>query len=341
MLQSSDSFSTVPQNLDSAYQVIASELKHLENLMREELSSNIAFVDDVVRYAFRLGGKRLRPSLLLLIGKTLAPIVPEHFLLASAIELIHTATLIHDDILDGAEIRRHLQTMNHKWNAEVSVMAGDYLLAKSMEMVTRLDNIDAYRILSTSCRETCYGELYQLGTCSQFHITLMEYEQMIAAKTAALIESACHLGAVYAGASESTIRVFRNFGKNLGMAFQMVDDVLDIVGEESQMGKTLGTDLVKKKPTLPLILFLESLEAAERKSVTGELLIRSGDRDFVAEIAARIKNSGSTDAAMNLARNLILDAVAQIETIPLQEIVSSEAFQSLVTIARFVVERKI
>lgn len=341
MLQRSDQFSFVPRSLDSAYLVIESELKDVEQILREELSDRNAFVDEVVRYAFQLGGKRLRPALLLLVGKSLGAATREHLLLATAIEMIHTATLIHDDILDGALFRRHLQTMNLKWDANISVMAGDYLLAKAMEIVTQLDDIQPYRILSRACRKTCYGELFQLGTCARFDLSVDEYYQMIASKTAALLESACHLGAILSTSNPALIEAFRFFGKNLGMAFQIVDDLLDFVGEESQTGKTLGTDLTQKKPTLPLILHLETLAPDVRKDMSDAIVHCSCDSDGIADLIVQMRCSGALEAVKNHAAILVEQAVERLENVPESELSSPDAVQSLLTIARFVVERNI
>ena len=341
MLQRSDHLSYIPQSLDSAYSIIESELKDVEQILREELSDRDTFVDEVVRYAFQLGGKRLRPALLLLVAKSLGSVTREHLLLATAIEMIHTATLIHDDILDGALFRRHLQTMNLKWDANISVMAGDYLLAKAMEIVTKLDDIQPYRILSTACRKTCYGELFQQGTRARFDLTANEYDLMIASKTAALLESACHLGAILATDNVSTIEAFRFFGKNLGMAFQIIDDLLDLVGDESQTGKTLGTDLAQKKPTLPLILYLESLTSEDRKVAVEAMDRCSRVPDDVAGMIEQMRRSGSLDAAKNHAALLVDQAVERLESVPESEFSFSDAVQTLLTVARFVVERTI
>lgn len=340
MLQRSDSTFTASQSLNAAYHVIASELNQVEQIICQELSDHVPFVDEVVRYAFRLGGKRLRPAMLLLAGKAIAPLQQEHVFSAAAIELIHTATLIHDDILDGAEIRRHLMTMNLRWNTEISVMAGDLLFAKAMAMVTRLNDIYPYRVIAKACQETCYGELYQMGTRSRFDLGTNEYFKMIALKTAALLECACHLGAVYSKASETTVHALCSFARNLGIAFQIIDDVLDIDGDEKQTGKTLGTDLARKKPTLPLIIFLESLASEERETMITELKTRGGDDVFATELAKRLQTSGSIDAAKNQAKNLVETAVFQLGTISQNEIHSPDAIQSLIALSRFVTDRE-
>lgn len=341
MLQRSDQFSFVPQNLNSSYLIIESELKEVEQILREELSDGNPFIDEVVSYAFQLGGKRLRPVLLLLTGKSLGPITREHLLLATAIEMIHTATLIHDDILDGALFRRHLQTMNLKWNAGISVMAGDYILSKAMEVVTKLEEIQPYRILSFACGKTCYGELYQLGTRTQFDMSVDEYYRMIAAKTAALLEAACHLGAIQSTDNPDFVQIFREFGKNLGMAFQIVDDLLDIVGDESKTGKTLGTDIAQKKPTLPLILHLESLAPEARQETIEQIHRCSHDPDFVQEMLERMKASGALEATTHQAGILVEKATEQLEQLPKSEIFSPKALESLRLVARFVVERNL
>ena len=250
-----------PPPLSSVYHLVEEEMKSVDEILMQSLSDGVSFVNEVTQYAFRLGGKRLRP-IIALVGHKAAcsPDVAlrsrdKVLLVAAAIEMIHTATLIHDDILDGALIRRHIPTMHTHWNAGVSVMAGDVIFTKALDLVTQLDEIEPYRILARATHKTCYGELRQMGTRNQFDLSVDDYLDIVTAKTAALIECSSHIGAWYAGAEAETIEQFRQYGREIGIAFQIVDDVLDLVGDETTMGKTLGTDILYKKPTLPVLLY--------------------------------------------------------------------------------------
>jgi octaprenyl-diphosphate synthase len=262
---------TVPETLRALYAPVARELDDAENLLRRELSSDNPFVNRLAEHGFRLGGKRLRPALVLLTANACGGIRPEHLTLATLVEVIHTATLIHDDVLDEATIRRHLDTVNARWNNEVSILLGDYLLAHALCLASSLDDIFACRAISESARRMCQGELRQVESRGNLNLDEAGYLEIIAGKTAALTACCCRLGAHYAGASAATCDALARYGHDLGVAFQIADDVLDMVGEEATVGKSLGTDLLKQKATLPLIRLLATVAPAERESLIAAL----------------------------------------------------------------------
>ena len=318
-----------PQDVEGAYRLIGTELIEMEELTRLELSSVDPFVDEVVRYSFRFGGKRLRPALLFLVGKTLGQLNSQHLHAAAAIEMVHTATLIHDDILDGASVRRHLATMNIRWDAQVSVLAGDLLLTRAMDLMTRHDDIRGLRMLTEACKKTCEGELRQVGTVGRFDMSRDEYFEMIAGKTAPLLACSAQLGAFYTGANTDTIDRFHRFGHRLGLAFQVVDDVLDLVGETNTVGKTLRTDLENRKPTLPLILYLQDADEKKRR----KMLAMIDEKNFSGAVAV-LDASGSIDEARRAAETLIEQAIDD-----LQSFGTGETVAALTALARFVVKR--
>ncbi len=319
-----------PQDVEGAYRLIGTELIEMEELTRLELASIDPFVDEVVRYSFRFGGKRMRPTLLFLVAKTLGRLNEHHLHAAAAIELVHTATLIHDDILDGAAIRRHLATMNVRWDSQVGVLAGDLLLTRAMELMTRSGNIRGLQMLTDACRKTCEGELRQVGTVGRFDMSRDEYFEMIAGKTAPLLACSAQLGAFYAGGNDETVERFYRFGHRLGLAFQIVDDVLDLVGETNTVGKTLRTDLENRKPTLPLILYLQDSDSdAQRKLLS---LLESKKFD---DVVALLETSGVLDAARRTAETLIDQAIDEISVFG-----TGETVAGLIALARFVVRRK-
>ena len=186
---------------------------------------------------------------------------PEHLTLATAAELIHTATLVHDDVLDEATIRRHLDTVNARWNNEVSVLLGDYLFARALCLTSSLDDNFACRTITETTRRMCEGELRQIENRGNYGLSEAEYVEIIAGKTATLMACCCRLGAHYAGAAAGDLRhAWPATATELGVAFQIADDVLDLLGEEATVGKSLGTDLLKQKATLPLIRLFETAD---------------------------------------------------------------------------------
>ena len=191
-------------------------------------------------------------------------------------ELIHTASLVHDDVLDEATIRRHLDTINARWDNEASVLLGDYLFARAMCLATSLDDTFASRLISDSARKMCEGEFKQITSRGDYDLGEADYFEIIAGKTAELTACCCRLGARYAGAEPATCEALTRYGHDLGVAFQITDDVLDLLGDEAAVGKSLGTDLRKQKTTLPLIRLLDTVNAQERESLVS-LLSRSGN----------------------------------------------------------------
>jgi octaprenyl-diphosphate synthase len=263
--------SIIPPTLHALYAPVASDMERVEDLLRRELSNDNPFVDQLVKHGFRLGGKRLRPALVLLSAQVCGGIQPDHGILAAMVEMIHTATLVHDDVLDEATIRRHLDTVNARWNNEASILLGDYLFAQAICMASSVDDPFASRSIGNSARCMCEGELRQLHGRGDYDLTEDDYHKIIAGKTAALTSCCCEVGAHYAGASPEACASLARYGHDLGVAFQIADDVLDLAGDEATVGKSLGTDLLKQKATLPLIRLLQVVEAKDRAELVAQL----------------------------------------------------------------------
>ena len=267
-----------PELLQLLYSPIAAELAEVERRLKGELRSEYPFVDELVRYGCLLGGKRLRPALLLLTAKAVGGrVTHEHLTLATVVEMIHTATLVHDDVLDEAQIRRHLATVNARWDNEASVLLGDFLFTHAFYLASTLDNVVGCRLIGRATNIVCEGELRQKGSRGNFALTETEYLEIIEAKTAELTAVSCRLGAVFAGASDELVEQLDGFGRDLGIAFQIADDLLDVQGEEQSTGKSLGTDLEKQKPTLPIIRALELATLADRAAMLELLNDREGE----------------------------------------------------------------
>jgi octaprenyl-diphosphate synthase len=261
--------------LRTLYAPVAAELAEVEALLKAELKSDYPFVDELVRYGCLLGGKRLRPALLLLTAKAIGGrATREHITLAAVVEMIHTATLVHDDVLDEAQMRRHLATVNARWDNEASVLLGDFLFTHAFYLASTLDSVLGCRLIGRATNVVCEGELRQKGSRGDFRLSETEYLEIIEAKTAELTAVSCRLGALFANAGEDVVEQMDGFGRDLGIAFQIADDLLDVLGEEHATGKSLGTDLEKQKPTLPVIRALETAKASDRQAI---LELVSGD----------------------------------------------------------------
>lgn len=264
MSQTTNDPREVAEVLKSLYAPVAEDIQRVEDILVEELRSPYPFVDEVIAHSGRLGGKRLRPALLLLTASAIGRVTTDHHVLAATVEMIHLATLVHDDVLDEADVRRHEATVNSRWNNQTSVLLGDYLFTHAFFLASTIGTAIACQTIGQSTNIVCEGELRQTGNQGRLDVTEEEYTQIIDAKTAELCACACNLGATFASASEDIVEGMTRYGRNLGIAFQIADDLLDLVGDEDVTGKSLGTDLQKRKPTLPLIHVWEQSSGDER-----------------------------------------------------------------------------
>ena len=262
------------QVLSTLYGSIQPELCQVEDVLSGELSSSYPKVEEIVRHGTRFGGKRLRPALLLLAGQASGSLSKAHVTLAAVVEIIHLATLVHDDVLDEATIRRHVDTVNARWNNETSVLLGDFLFTHAFYLASTTESTYACRTIGRATNIVCEGELRQTTTCGDLQLSEENYLEIVEAKTAELCACCCQLGAYYAGANPETVKRVSDFGRNLGIAFQIVDDLLDLEGSEEMTGKSLGTDLTKCKLTLPLIHARDNISPAKRQYFL-ELMRRS------------------------------------------------------------------
>src|SRR5262249_25288331 len=201
-------------------------------------------------------GKRLRPALLLLTARACGRVTPAHHTLAAVAEMIHTATLVHDDVLDDAALRRHVQTVNAGWGNQTSILLGDYLFTHAFHLSSTIGDARACELIGEATNRVCEGELHQVCERGNLDLTEAEYLDIIDGKTAELTSCCCRLGALYSGATTGVVEQLSRYGRWLGVAFQIADDLLDLVGEERTTGKSLGTDLDQQKLTLPLIYLL-------------------------------------------------------------------------------------
>jgi len=322
-----------PQTLPALYAPIQGQLHQVEEVFREVLRSRYPFVDDLVKYGFRLGGKRLRPALVLLSGLACGNLGAEHILLAATVEMIHTATLIHDDVLDEATMRRHIDTVNARWDNETSVLLGDYLFARALCLASSLDDVFASRELHNASREMCEGELRQVGSRGDYNLTEEQYYDIVRGKTAALTASCCRLGSHFSGANSQVEEALAQFGLYLGVAFQIADDLLDVLGDEAMVGKSLGTDLLKQKSTLPIIRLLEQAAPDVRSRLISRL--NTSDNHHREFLRPYMDTSDSIAYAREKAIVFSQRAVQQLDVL-----LPSAARDSLTGLAKFVVSRQ-
>ncbi|MFO0819669.1 MAG: polyprenyl synthetase family protein [Pirellulales bacterium] len=317
---------------ETLFAPIAAELDEVEQRLRSELRSDYPYVDELVRYGCLLGGKRLRPALLLLAAKAVGPVQPDHLTLATVVEMIHTATLVHDDVIDEADLRRHLATVNARWDNEASVLLGDFLFTHAFYLASTLPTTLACRLIGHATNIVCEGELRQKGIRGRFDLNEAEYFSIIEAKTAELCAVSCHLGAHYAGASPELTAEMAAYGRELGIAFQIADDLLDLQGDEQTTGKSLGTDLSKQRPTLPILHVLSRASGDERRLLLSALL---GEVDHpLAILAPSFERHGSFTYTRNVAIEYARRAASRLHSLP-----EGPAKQTLQLLAEFVVAR--
>ncbi len=242
---------------------IAADLEEVERILARVLKSRYSSVSDVVAHVRHYRGKRLRPVLLLLTARACGRLTAAHHTLGAVVEMIHTATLVHDDVLDGASVRRHVPTVNARWGEHTSVLMGDYLFTHAFHLASTLDDVRACRLIGAATNRVCEGEMCQGLQRGNLDLSEEDYFEVIDGKTAELIACCCQLGALFSGASSEVVASLTRFGRWVGLAFQIADDVLDLVGEEQTTGKSLGADLDQQKMTLPLIRLLSQASPAQ------------------------------------------------------------------------------
>jgi len=281
---------TLPRSLPHILAPVAEDLEAVDRSIRARLHSDVPLIGTIADYIIAAGGKRLRPAVLLLIARALGCRGNAHVLLAAVIEFIHTATLLHDDVVDESELRRGRATANAHFGNAASVLVGDFLYSRSFQMMVDAGEMRVMRILSDATNRIAEGEVLQLMNVHDPSVDERRYLEVVGRKTAALFEAAARIAAVVAGAGADMEEAAARYGAGLGIAFQMVDDVLDYSGHAEEIGKRLGDDLREGKVTLPLIHAMRSASDGQRQRI--EKAIREGGGDF-DEIARIVQTSGS------------------------------------------------
>ncbi len=320
------------EQIASLYRPIKTELDQVESQLTAELSSRYEELQPLLKHGTQLGGKRLRPAMLLLIGRTAGSLTTDHLTTASVIEMVHTATLIHDDVLDEAESRRHVSTINAKWNNHTSILLGDYLFSQAYRLAATTSSTTACGKVGEAARRVCEGELRQVMHRDQLEISEDTYIAILQAKTGELCRVACELGALFSGGTATEIQAAAEFGNSLGIAFQIADDYHDLWGNDRVVGKTLGTDLQQGKITLPILRLLQT--ASDRERVVIETILRGKPEDRFTRIMPLLNESDACEYTQSTARRYHADATQALEQLP-----AGEARDCLSAIADFSINR--
>lgn len=304
-----------PWTLASVQTLIAAEQCAMDELIGARLHSQVALINQVGQYIINGGGKRLRPKILLLSALACGYRGAQHIDLAAVVEFIHTATLLHDDVVDGSQLRRGRETANTLWGNEASVLVGDFLYSRAFEMMVAVGDKRVMEIMARTTNTIAEGEVMQLLHCHDSTTTEERYLNVIHCKTAKLFEAAAQLGAVIAQRPLAEEQALAEYGMRLGTAFQLIDDVLDYSAATEEMGKNVGDDLAEGKPTLPLIHALR--HGTPQQAAIIRQAIESGGREHIAVVTAAIESTGAIAYTARAARAEAERASAALDPLPL------------------------
>ncbi len=311
---------------------IAADMQAVDGVIRKRLYSDVVLIRQVAEYIINSGGKRLRPALVLFCANALGYRGEHHHELAAVVEFIHTATLLHDDVVDESDLRRGNKTANALFGNAASVLVGDFLYSRAFQMMVSVDDIRVMRVLADATNVIAEGEVLQLLNCQNADVSIDDYLQVIRYKTAKLFEAATRLGAILGGGDSQLEEDVAAFGMHLGTAFQIIDDVLDYTSDEVALGKHLGDDLAEGKPTLPLIFAMQ--RGTPEQSARVRQAIESGGREDFPAVLEIIHATGALDASRDSAR-----AEARCAAEKLMHLPPSIFKDSLLELSSFAVER--
>ncbi|MEO7116664.1 MAG: octaprenyl diphosphate synthase [Caldimonas sp.] len=290
------------------------EMGQVDAVIQQRLASKVALIDQIAHYIISAGGKRIRPRLVLLFSGALGYTGPERFELAATVEFIHTATLLHDDVVDESGLRRGRRTANALFGNAASVLVGDFVYSRAFQMMVAVNRMRVLEVLADATNVIAEGEVLQLMNMHDPDVSVDDYLRVIRFKTAKLFEASARLGAVLADADSATEEACASYGRSLGTAFQLVDDLLDYEGATEQLGKNVGDDLREGKPTLPLLIAMERGTADERAIVRHA--IEQGEVARLADIVTIVRQTGALAATREAARTEADKARASLEVLP-------------------------
>ena len=323
----------VAPSLESIRDPIAADLLIVDDVIRRRLDSDVVLIRTISQYIVGSGGKRLRPALVLLAANAFGATGPARHELAAVIEFIHTATLLHDDVVDESSLRRGRKTANAEFGNAASVLVGDFLYSRAFQMIVDAGSLRIMKVLADATNVIAEGEVLQLLNVHDADTDEESYLRVIRYKTAKLFQAACQVGAILGGATPEAERALAEYGMHLGTAFQLVDDVLDYSGDLTETGKNLGDDLAEGKPTLPLIRVMQAGTEEERRLVRHA--IEHGGKGDLEAVVAALHRTEALDYARARAREEAAEATARLALLP-----DSPCRDSLLQLALFSVERK-
>lgn len=327
-----DAASFPADTLDAIRAMVAEDLAALDRCIVHSLESDVALVDQVARYIVSGGGKRLRPLLVLLAARACGYRDAEHVEASAIVEFIHTATLLHDDVVDGSELRRGRDTANAVFGNEASVLVGDFLYSRAFQMMVRIGRMRIMEVMADATNTIAEGEVLQLMNCNDPDTDEARYFEVIRCKTAKLFEAGARVAAILADADPAAEAALAEYGMRLGIAFQLVDDALDYEGSADAMGKNIGDDLAEGKPTLPLIHAMRSGTPVQRDAIRAA--IEHGGLDELGAIRGAIESTGALNYTARLAREQADAAIEALDPLP-----ASGFRDALASLARIAVER--
>jgi len=307
-------------------------MDRVDGLIRQRLESDVVLINQLSSYIIGSGGKRLRPQLVLLAAGACQYEGPHHITVAAIVEFIHTATLLHDDVVDASELRRGNQTANAVWGNEAAVLVGDFLYSRAFEMMVDVQSLIVMDVLASTTNRIAEGEVMQLLNVHEPDVTEARYIEVIEAKTARLFQAATELGAILADASTGTRTALARYGMHLGTAFQIADDVLDYQSDSEAMGKNVGDDLAEGKTTLPLIYAMQDGTQTQRDLIAKA--ITDGGIESMPEVLSAIESTGALERCMQRAHQSSAKAVAALDSLP-----DSEYRDALAQIAEYSIQR--
>jgi octaprenyl-diphosphate synthase len=319
-------------DIKAVYALVADELQAVDRLIGDRLKSQVAMIDQLGRYIIGGGGKRLRPILLLLSARAFGYRGRDHINLAAVIEFIHTATLLHDDVVDSSVLRRGKDTANALWGNQASVLVGDFLYSRAFQMMVGVRNMRVLEILADATNTIAEGEVMQLLNCHDPDTSEHGYLEVIRCKTAKLFEAASQLGAVLAGRTAPEENAAARYGMHLGTAYQLIDDALDYSASADQIGKNIGDDLAEGKPTLPLIYAMRT--GAPEQGALIRSAIERGGREYMGAVSQAIESTGAIAYTATQARSEVRRAVDALASVP-----ASAYRDAMLTLAEFTTER--
>ncbi|MDP8052493.1 octaprenyl diphosphate synthase [Pasteurella atlantica] len=324
---------TTQLSLEQIQALIKDDMQGVNQAILDQLNSNVVLINQLGHYIISGGGKRIRPLIALLSAKSLGYQGSDHITCAAFIEFVHTATLLHDDVVDESNMRRGKETANALFGNAASVLVGDFIYTRSFQMMTSVNSLEVLKIMSNATNVIAEGEVQQLMNCNDPDTTEQSYMQVIYGKTARLFEAATQCAAIVSKATPQMEKALQDYGRYLGTAFQLIDDILDYSANAEKLGKNIGDDLAEGKPTLPLLHAMQQGNTAEA-SLIREAIEQGGKRDALDQILAIMQKYQSLDYVMQRAKEEAQKAVDAIRILP-----DTEYKQALISLAYLSVDR--